>query len=142
MHACTCIDRSSRPPNAPPTPASVSRTFPGGRPSAAQICFWSKCSHWVATYSSTPPSSAGTASPDSGPRNAWSCITTSYSPTTTTSATGSGSPFPSVGDRRLDFVVDPDGLGRLAGDLGVIGVYQRDLLTGVAHRVDGEHRLV
>ena len=45
-----------------------------------QICFWSTCSHWVATYRSTPPSSAGTASPDSGPRNAWSCMPTSYSP--------------------------------------------------------------
>ena len=28
------MDRSSRPPNAPPTPASVSRTLSGGRPSA------------------------------------------------------------------------------------------------------------
>src|SRR5690348_2392034 len=66
MHACTCIDRSSRPPNAPPTPASVSRTISGGRASAAQICRWSTCSHCVATYSSTPPSGTGTASPDSG----------------------------------------------------------------------------
>ena len=32
MQAWICIDRSSRPPNAPPTPLSVRRTFSGGRP--------------------------------------------------------------------------------------------------------------
>ena len=35
MHAWTCIERSSRPPNAPPTPPSTSRTFSGGRSSEA-----------------------------------------------------------------------------------------------------------
>ena len=34
MQACVCIERSSRPPKAPPTPASVSRTFSGGEPQA------------------------------------------------------------------------------------------------------------
>src|ERR1700749_3725105 len=169
------MNRSWRPPTAPPTPASVSRTISGGRPSAEQICRWSTCSHCVATYSSTPPSSAGTASPDSGPRKAWSCIPTSYSPTTTTSAMGSGSPFLSfrcrtrlpcgcsaapsrdvvdlvpprvaeglagVGDRLVDVIVDPDPLGRLAGDLRVVGGDERDRLAVGAHRVDGEHRLV
>ena len=34
MQAWTCIERSSRAPNAPPTPASVSRTFSGGRSEA------------------------------------------------------------------------------------------------------------
>src|ERR1041384_6540960 len=35
MHAWTCMLRSSRPPNAPPTPPSTSRTFSGGRSSEA-----------------------------------------------------------------------------------------------------------
>ena len=30
MQACTCMDRSSRAPNAPPTPARVIRTSSGG----------------------------------------------------------------------------------------------------------------
>ena len=89
MHACTCMDRSSRAPNAPPTPARVSRTLSAGRPRQAATCFWSTCSHWVAMNRSTPPSSAGTASPDSTPRNAWSCMPTSYRPVTTTSAVAS-----------------------------------------------------
>ena len=49
----------------------------GPSPSAEQIWRWSTCSHCVATNRSTPPVPSGTASPDSGPRNAWSCIPTS-----------------------------------------------------------------
>ena len=93
MQAWTCIERSSRPPNAPPTPPSTSRTFSGGRSSEAASWSRSTCSHWVAMKRSTPPSSAGTARPDSGPRNAWSCMPTSYSPVTTTSPSASGSPW-------------------------------------------------
>ena len=33
MQAWICIERSSRPPKAPPTPPRVRRTFSGGRPS-------------------------------------------------------------------------------------------------------------
>ncbi len=46
---------------------------PAGR-APARSAAGRQWSHWVATYRSTPPSSAGTASPDSGPRNAWSCM--------------------------------------------------------------------
>ena len=48
MQAWTCIERSSRPPNAPPTPPSTSRTFSGGRSSEAASWSWSTCSHCVA----------------------------------------------------------------------------------------------
>ena len=58
----------------PPTPASESRTFSSGRSRQGAICWRSTWSHWVATYRSTPPSSAGIARPPSGPRAAWSCI--------------------------------------------------------------------
>ena len=71
--ACTWIERSSRPPNAPPTPARWMRTISGWRPRHGATWSRSTCVHWVATWMSTPPSPSGIASPDSGPRNAWSC---------------------------------------------------------------------
>ena len=43
---------SSRAPNAPPTPPSVSRTLSGSRSRHAAICLRSSCSHCVATNSS------------------------------------------------------------------------------------------
>jgi CO/xanthine dehydrogenase Mo-binding subunit len=48
MQAWICIDRSSRPPKAPPTPLSVRRTFSGGRPRLSATWPWSTCSHCVA----------------------------------------------------------------------------------------------
>ena len=60
------MERSSRAPNAPPTPPSVIRTLSGGRPRLAATWSRSTCSHWVETKRSTPPSSAGTARPGLG----------------------------------------------------------------------------
>ena len=39
------MDRSSRPPKAPPTPPSDSRTIAGGRPRVDATWIWSRCSH-------------------------------------------------------------------------------------------------
>ena len=47
-----------------------------------------------------------------------------------------------VSDRLVYLVFDLDPLGRLAGDLRVVGRYQRDWLALVAHDVHGQHRLV
>ena len=44
-----CIDRSSRPPNAPPTPARWIRTCSGSRPRHGATWSRSTCSHCVAT---------------------------------------------------------------------------------------------
>ena len=163
--AWTCIERSSRPPNAPPTPPSTSRTFSGGRSSEAASWSRSTCSHWVAMKRSTPPSSAGTASPDSGPRNAWSCMPTSYSPVTTTSPVGVRVAVADrdvaqqvaarvqrrggrveralgVGQRLEHLVVDLDLLGRRARGLGVVGGDDRDRLALVADVLPREHGLV
>src|SRR5881396_2894403 len=74
-------------------PAIVSRTFSFGRPRMPASCCWSTCNHWVAMCRSTPPSPSGIASPDSGPRGAWSCMPISYSPVTTTSARADWSPW-------------------------------------------------
>lgn len=93
MQQWICMERSSRPPKAPPTPDMVKRTFSSGRPRAWAVCRWSTWSHWVARKRSTPPSSSGIARPDSGPRNAWSCMPMVYTSETTTSASVSGSPL-------------------------------------------------
>ena len=158
------MDRSSRPPNAPPTPASVSRTLSAGMPSATEICPWSACSHCVATNRSTPPSSAGTASPDSGPRNAWSCIAdlvvagdhdiggeagtapdaaraAPRCPPACSAGPVRGRCRASVSGAQY-LVVDGDPAHRPAGGLRVVGADQRDRLTLVAHHVLGQHRLV
>src|SRR4029453_9879010 len=58
---------SSREPNAPPTPARCNRTFSSGRARQGAICWRSAWSHWVDTYRSIPPSSAGTALSAPGP---------------------------------------------------------------------------
>ena len=163
MQAWICIDRSSRPPNAPPTPPRLIRTFSGGRSRAAAVWSRSTCSHWVATKRSTPPSSAGTARPDSGPRKAWSCMPTSYSPVTTTSAVAPGSPCSiRTWRRRLPdgcsgsasiafsgsvtgvehLVVDLDLRRGVARRLRVVGGDDRHRLALVAHLVEGQHRLV
>jgi magnesium-transporting ATPase (P-type) len=47
----------------------------------------------------TPPSPSGTASPDSGPRNAWSWMPSSYTPDTETSPSASGSPWRMTNER-------------------------------------------
>ena len=47
--AWICIERSSRPPNAPPTPARWIRTSSSGRPRHGATCSRSTCSHCVAT---------------------------------------------------------------------------------------------
>ena len=62
MHPWICIDRSSRPPKAPPTPARVIRTLLGRAGRGWRHLARSTCSHCVATYRSTPPSSLGIAS--------------------------------------------------------------------------------
>ena len=158
--------RSSRPPNAPPTPPSTSRTFSGGRSSEAASWSWSTCSHWVAMKRSTPPSSAGTASPDSGPRNAWSCMPTSYSPrrprrrpvgvrvavadrdvaeqvaARVQRRRGGVERRLGVGERLEHLVVDLDLPGRRARGLGVVGGDERDRLALVADVLPGEHGLV
>ena len=165
MHAWICIDRSSRPPNAPPTPPSDSRTRSGARPRLSATWSRSTCSHCVAMCSSTPPAPSGTARPDSGPRNAWSCIPTSYSPVTTTGAAASGSPWriatrrrtlppscsggasgriaASASVERLQHVVlDPDRVGGVARGLGMVGGDDRDRLALEADVAPREHRLV
>ena len=164
-HACACIETSSRPPNAPPTPASVNRTFSTGR--SRQAATWSRstCSHWVAMHRSTPPSSAGTASPDSGPRNAWSCIPTSYSPVTTTSASPGSGPCSMCDvaqqvaggmqrrrgriervlriDQRLQhLVVDLDPRSGVPRRLRMVGGDDRHRLALVADLGERQHRLV
>ena len=165
MQAWACIETSSRPPNAPPTPASVKRTFSTGR--SRQAATWSRstCSHWVAIQRSTPPSSAGIASPDSGPRKAWSCIPTSYSPLTTTSASPGSSPcamwtwrsrLPAgcsggesgesansgIGQRLELLVVDLDPVGGAARGLGVVGGDDRHRLALIADLGERQHGLV
>ena len=55
-----------------PPPPRWMRTCSGSRPRHGATWSRSTCSHCVATYTSIPPSPSGTASPDSGPRNAWS----------------------------------------------------------------------
>ena len=165
-HVCTCRLMSSRAPKAPPTPPSTRRTCSGAIPRQAAICLRSSCSHCVAMCNSTPErSSSGMASAASRPRNAWSCMPSSYVPSTTTSAVASGSPhtmrwprstLPSgwigaviAGDRHLGVeqrleqaVLHHDrGEGPPAG-LGVIGGHDRHRFADVAHDAVGEHRLV
>ena len=60
--------------NAPPTPDKCRRTLSGGKSRQGASCSRSACNHWVAIKRSTPPSSAGTARPASGPSGAWSCM--------------------------------------------------------------------
>ncbi len=165
-HVCTCRLMSSRAPKAPPTPPSTRRTRSGAIPRQAAICLRSSCSHCVAMCNSTPErSSSGMASAASRPRNAWSCMPSSYVPSTTTSAVAVGvaahdalaAQQVAVGmDRRViagdchfgveqrleQAVLHHDrGEGAAAG-LGVIGGHDRHRFADVAHDAVGEHRLV
>ncbi len=65
--AWICMERSSRPPNAPPTPARWIRTCSGSRSRHGATWSRSTWSHWVATWMSTPPSPSGIAMPGLGP---------------------------------------------------------------------------
>ena len=168
MHAWMCMDRSSRPPKAPPTPPSASRTFSSGSPRLAATWIWSRCSHCAATWRSTPPSPSGMARPDSGPRKAGSWVPTSKSASITTSACSARRgrvPVPDahvahqvppgvdeaviaaegglgVDDRRQLLVLHDDLVERTTGDLRVVGGDDRDGLALVPHLVEGEHRLI
>ena len=161
--AWTCIERSSRPPNAPPTPASEIRTLSGGRSRLAATWSWSTCSHWVETNRSTPPSSAGIARPDSGPeerlvlhadlvlagdddlgRRVRVAVLDVHVPQQVAARVqrlGVEGQL-GVGDRLEHLVVDLDLGGRVAGGLRVVGGDDRDRLALVADLVPGQHRLV
>ena len=67
-----CTDRSSFAPNAPPLLTCVTSTRSSGTP--RNDATWSRSCHtpWPCEYTSSTPSSRGTASDDSGSRNACS----------------------------------------------------------------------
>ena len=163
---CICMLTSSRAPNAPPTPARVSRTFSGAGRGRRRPGRGRRAATGSTTYSSTPPSLAsGTASPDSGPEerlvlhadlvgalddHVAGRVRIAVPDAEVAEHVAVGVDRRGAVDRRLGvdqrlehLVVDLDGrAGAPAASLGVVGGHGGDRLAVEAHHVVGEHRLV
>ena len=92
--AWICIERSSRPPNAPPTPARWIRTCSGGEAEARRDLVAVDVQPLRRDVDVDAALAVRDASPDSGPRNAWSWMPDARRRrSTTTSPSASGSPW-------------------------------------------------
>ncbi len=162
---CTCIDRSSRPPNAPPTPGQLEPDLLGPQPEGRADLALVDVQPLGGDVEVDAADAVGDGEPGLGAEErlvlhadlvvagdddlggglrvagADLDVADQVAARVDQRAVGAQRRL-GVDDRLEHLVVDDDLLGRLAGDLGVVGGDQGHRLALVADHVDREHRLV